>query len=40
VGGADESRNGFSKRMPVKVVDRSGAMRPPPRGTNVVRGRG
>src|SRR6266545_5777987 len=31
VGGADESRNGFSKRMPVKVVDRSGAMRPPPR---------
>ena len=29
VGGADESRKGFSKRMPVNVVDRSGAMRPP-----------
>src|SRR5262249_55217817 len=26
VGGAEESRNGFSKRMPVNVVDRSGAI--------------
>src|ERR1700730_14222021 len=26
VGGADESRNGFGKRMPVKVVDRSTLM--------------
>src|SRR3954464_16044729 len=27
VGGADESRNGFSNRTPVKTVDRSMAMR-------------
>src|SRR5436853_6803664 len=26
VGGADDSRNGFVNRTPVKVVDRSGAM--------------
>src|SRR5438552_4227252 len=26
VGGADDSRNGFLKRTPVNVVDRSGAM--------------
>ena len=26
VGGAEESRNGFWKRMPVKVVDRSTLM--------------
>jgi hypothetical protein len=26
VGGAEESRNGFGKRMPVKVVDRSTLM--------------
>jgi len=26
VGGADESRNGFRKRIPVKVVDRSTLM--------------
>ena len=29
VGGAEESRKGFSKRRPVNVVDRSMAMRPP-----------
>ena len=28
VGGAEESRNGFSKRIPVKVTDRSTAMIP------------
>ena len=29
VGGADESRNGFLKRSPVKVTDRSALMKTP-----------
>src|SRR5438552_17294785 len=31
VGGADESRNGFRKRIPVKIVDRSTLMAASPR---------
>jgi hypothetical protein len=29
VGGADDSRNGFSKRSPVNVTDKSAAIKPP-----------
>jgi hypothetical protein len=31
VGGAEESRNGFGKRIPVKVTERSALMEPPRR---------
>jgi hypothetical protein len=34
VGGADESRNGFRKRIPVKVVDRSTLMGGLPAGAD------
>jgi hypothetical protein len=34
VGGAEESRNGFGKQMPVKVVDRSTLMAASPQARN------